>query len=838
MANGSDEKKRHFILADLATTEPFSSKGGGSSKSPPDRDRAQHSADLRRQLEALREEASAARQAQLEGSLIEGIGLQVEFEGFPDVDLAFESLAREGQGIELLNARVDGNRTFATVFVPDGKMVHFEKMIDKYLAEKRKKNGHADDHKHLINTIRAIRAAGLQALWTEETEPLPSSLDGAVWWEVWLRLRGTRQAAEEAFRARAQLQEMRVAPGTVPFPERSVLLVRATVDQMKRSIVTLNMIVELRRPKETADFFDSLDSMDQGEWVDDLISRARFPGEGSKVPHVCLLDTGVNRGHPLIAPALDAPDRHSVEPGWGLDDEHGHGTGMAGLAIWGNLTDPLASGASIEVGHRLESVKLLPRPRATGNDPHHHAYLTIEAVARPEITDPSRIRVFGLSATARDRRDRGRPSTWSSAIDLLAADVDGMGQNPRLFILAAGNVDDLDAWSKWPDSNESDSIHDPAQAWNAITVGAFTELVLVDGDDVSDYAPIAPIGGLSPFSTTSLTWDSAWPLKPDVVFEGGNAAKDRISAATMPSLSLLTTSHRPTERLLTTSNATSAATALASRFAAQIREVYPDLWPETVRALTVHSAEWTSEMMDRFLPGGKSAAKKGDYEKLIRRCGFGVPDLDRALWTVKNSLTMVIEETLHPFKKVKSKSASLRDMHLFALPWPREALEALSERPVEMRVTLSYFIEPNPSTRGTSSRYRYASHGLRFKVSRPAESREDFRIRVNAAAEREEEEGSGKARGGDDSQWLVGTKARHRGSLHADIWTGLAADLARLDLIAVYPSIGWWRTREKLNRYDQPARYALIVSIRAPESEVDLYTEVANQVGIPIVTEV
>ena len=34
---------------------------------------------------------------------------------------------------------------------------------------------------------------------------------------------------------------------------------------------------------------------------------------------------------------------------------------------------------------------------------------------------------------------------------------------------------------------------------------------------------------------------------------------------------------------------------------------------------------------------------KGDYLKLLRRCGFGVPDLDRALWSVANSLTMVVE---------------------------------------------------------------------------------------------------------------------------------------------------------------------------------------------------
>ena len=128
--------------------------------------------------------------------------------------------------------------------------------------------------------------------------------------------------------------------------------------------------------------------------------------------------------------------------------------------------------------------------------------------------------------------------------------------------------------------------------------------------------------------------------------------------------------------------------------------VYPTLWPETVRALIVHSAEWT-EAMRRVLSPTTGAATKTDYRLLVQRCGFGVPDLDRALWTVHNSLTMVLEKRLHPFQREGSKQPTLRDMHLYNLPWPHEALEGLGETQVEMRVTLSYFIEPNPCAAGS-----------------------------------------------------------------------------------------------------------------------------------------
>lgn len=67
---------------------------------------------------------------------------------------------------------------------------------------------------------------------------------------------------------------------------------------------------------------------------------------------------------------------------------------------------------------------------------------------------------------------------------------------------------------------------------------------------------------------------------------------------------------------------------------------------------------------------------------------------------------MICEEYLHPFKRKKGKEPQLRDMHLHCLPWPLNELEDLGQTQVEMRVTLSYFIEPNPSARGVTSRYR------------------------------------------------------------------------------------------------------------------------------------
>lgn len=828
MPDQTADKRPHFILQDTSKSIGFTahSSGGGPPKEVPDLPRKQHGEALHGQLRALEPVATRTAESQQQIGLESGLGLQVVFQSQPDVALAFESLANAPKKIELLSVRQEGDYTFANVFVPDGQLAHFEKYVTEYLEEKKNKKGKPIDHRPLLNTIQAIRAAELRALWTDDLSLLPDDPAVLFWWEVWLPVRDQRDAVVADFRKLAELTGCVVSDEQVNFPERTVLLMFGSQQQFSHSVMTLNCVAELRRAKDTAEFFDGMGVAEQQEWLDDLVRRMRPADADDAVPRVCLLDTGVNRGHPLLEPLMAASDAHTVEPAWGTDDTANHGTGQAGLVAFGDLTDALASTGSVEISHRLESVKLTPADGANEGDAKHHAYLFSEAVGRPEVSAPNRARVFTSAVTASDYRDRGRPSSWSSTVDKLAADSDGAGQFPRLFVLSAGNTCEPEAWAVYPHSLATNLVHDPGQAWNAITVGAATHKIDTDGHPTLQ--PIAAEGGLSPFTTTSMTWDSAWPLKPDVVLEGGNVAKDDVSAIAMQSLNLLTTNHRPNERLFTTSNATSAASALCARMAAQIMAAYPHLRPETVRALLVHSAEWTEAMRTMFLSGGTQSNKSG-YVSLIRHCGWGVPDLDRALWSAGNSLTLVVEDEVRPYAKPSSTVVS-RDMNLHTLPWPKEELEALQNTNVEMRVTLSYFVEPNPSARGAGSKFHYPSHRLRFDVQRPLDaSTDDFVARINAAAQREDE---GDPVNPKDPDWLLGERKRHRGSLHQDVWIGTAADLASRGFIAVYPSAGWWRTRPAQKRYDLPARYSLVVSIRTEQTEIDLYNVIEQKVVI------
>jgi len=218
---------------------------------------------------------------------------------------------------------------------------------------------------------------------------------------------------------------------------------------------------------------------------------------------------------------------------------------------------------------------------------------------------------------------------------------------------------------------------------------------------------------------------------------------------------------------------------------------------------------------------------KKKAKRLVKLVGYGAPSLRKALWSANNSLALIIQDSIQPYEKKQGKQPSTKDMHIHDLPWPKDILLQLGDVDVEMTVTLSYFIEPNPSSRNVSGKYSYPSHQLRFDVKRPDESTNQFKARLNRNA-RAEEQGSTRSTG--DSNWQLGS-FRNKGSIHKDVWKGSAAELAERGQIAIYPAMGWWRTRTKLKHFDKQARYALIVSITAPEVDIDIYSTVLAKIS-------
>ncbi len=264
---GNTDVKPHIFLGANGKAERYTapSRGGGSKKQIPDQDRLQHGTQLKSQLEQVHESQQELNSASVSYELESGLGIQVAFTSFPDVEMAVESLADARQGIELLNVRHSENQVFATIFVPEGKLTVIEKKLQDYLDSKKNKKGNPIDNRPLIDTIQSFRVAALESLWTDDDDQLPASYDEKFWWEVWLPVLGDRPAVIHDFKLLAGIADIQVSQQVLEFPERSVLLAKGTRNQFSSSSLLLNKISELRRAKETAAFFDSLSPEEQTE---------------------------------------------------------------------------------------------------------------------------------------------------------------------------------------------------------------------------------------------------------------------------------------------------------------------------------------------------------------------------------------------------------------------------------------------------------------------------------------------------------------------------------------------------------------------------------------------
>jgi hypothetical protein len=809
--------------------------GGGTYQVPPRDDRVRHGTQLQEQIEDVRDHLRD--QGANSGHAINDVALEV-VGGTRDLQLASLERLRRGIGIELRSVVERDGKFFANVFVPSARLEQFVRLFEQYAFQDDRRSGMPKNHA-LVAGIDEIRTPVLRSFWTDDDDLFPADELTPIWWEVWIQIRPTDEpdAAFTDFVGAVGESQLRVGAHVLRFPERLVFHVHGTVrDWTTCFFPLLDRLAELRKAKEVASEFFRLDSKTQHDLVDDLLGRLTLPSQSS--PAICVLDHGITNEHPLIKPFLQGADQHKLDPSWTVVDtsEH-HGIELAGLALFGTeLPQLLISGERPLTPHGLESVRILNK--AAPHPQEAWGWVTQEGVALAEQQAPNRSRVILMTITADDRgRDNGYPTSWSAAIDQSAAGQ--MDDTRRLYVLSSGNIRTVESDPEYDypaDNLSRHRIEDPGQAWNALTVGACTDLIQIRDPAYDGYSPLAPPGGLCPASRTSASWTGqAWPLKPDIVLEGGNYAKSPDGTiVAIDDFTVLTTGGAFRQKPLTWMADTSAAAAQAARMAGILQAEYPTLWPETIRAIMVHSAEWTPAMLQQ-VPGESSQVR----HQRLRCFGYGKPDLERARFTANNRVALVHQGELQPFEGVHedgTRNPRTKDFHLHSLPWPASALEELHEQKVRLRVTLSYFIEPSPGRRGWNRKFRYQSHGLRFKLRGPYEKEEEFLRRVSAAEDWDEEQ-HGRPSTADPIPWALSTNLQGKGSIHSDWWATTGAELASCGQIAIHPVTGWWRERPHLGCVDKKSRYALVITLESEQAQADLYTPILNQIATPIIVE-
>ncbi|MDE2464764.1 MAG: S8 family peptidase [Alphaproteobacteria bacterium] len=731
------------------------------------------------------------------------------------------------QDVVVLRSKRNDDRTeSALLFVPDDARAFLQERISSYGRDPGNQSRPNLERFEVIEKVRAIEAS---SLFTGDVDLAAPDI---LWWELWVRQPNTLadRLAEAARNAHIDVHGDRLI-----FPDTTVLFLHAPAAVLTAFATRVpGAITEIRRATGTIEpFLDrGATGLGQHDWVEELAQRVAEPPQDA--PVVCTLDTGVAASHPLIVPGLRGA--WAYDEAWGADDHQpngGHGTPLVGLVLYADLEPLMNDTRPVVLTHGVESMKLLPPQGFPPTKPPSYGIVTQGAVSSIEIERPGVQRSFCIATSATDFPP-SRPSTWSGAIDQVASGampgevderVPAAERPKRLLVVATGNV----SGGMVIDVLPSQPLEDPAQSWNALTIGGFTRKEQPPVPPPVLH-PAVPANHRSPFSRGSQSLpEDLTPIKPEVLFEAGNMVSDATGFCGWdPSVSLLSVGSDVTAEPLVPFWATSAAAGLAGNFIGRLQAARPDLWPETHRALTVDSARWPEPIRKKFIGRGThwKTSSKAEKQQHLREFGYGVPDIERAILSAQNDATLIAQAEIQPFAiGADGRTGVFNEMHFYDLPWPKAALEQLENETVMMKVSLSYFIEPNLSGKAATRPDTYRSFGLRFDMKKRTETDLHFRSRISASQVKD-----GTEVDSETSYWLLGPKAVQAGSLHCDLWRGRAIDLAGHDAIAVYPVGGWWKSHAGQNRVSDKARYALVISISAPGHNIDLYSEITTLV--------
>ena len=295
------------------------------------------------------------------------------FESWPGFELEPAKFDPVNQPPELVAVRTrqvgDGAvAQLATVYVPEGSLGFFLKRFDEY-ATRDTPTGNRR-HADMVERIAELRVATIEALWTDDPGSFPAT-DETIWWEVWLR-RSSDGLEAQRLRAFAEATGFEVGPRQFVFDDRTIVVVHAAPSQLATALDIIDEFAELRSAHANSAFFTQPSNIEQGDWVADLANRTTPAPDDA--PAACILDTGVNRGHPLLEHSIADTDMHTCVPAWGVHDHDGHGTEMAGIALYGQLQSALEDDRPLALLHRLESAKILPPGRRERSRPLRRDY--------------------------------------------------------------------------------------------------------------------------------------------------------------------------------------------------------------------------------------------------------------------------------------------------------------------------------------------------------------------------------------------------------------------------------------------------------------------------------
>ncbi|RQM51979.1 MULTISPECIES: S8 family peptidase [Burkholderia] len=512
-----------------------------------------------------------------------------------------------------------------------------------------------------------------------------------------------------------------------------------------------------------------------------------------EAPAVAVLDSGLTRGHPLLAAAVGDAQGY-LAPNRSPDDDpsHWHGTFVGALAMYGDVHACIQSGQFVPQ-LRLFSGKVF---NDDGQDQTEFVEKAVEAAVR-DLHEQYGCRVFNLSYGDLNKIYDGRHVRGLAyTLDRLTREL-GV-----LFVVPTGNLTTADlpanARDEYPNYLTADGsrLLDPATALNALTVGGLTlNEATRDAqrypNGIEDH-PIARVGQPFPLTRGGPSINGA--IKPDVVEYAGNVALMRAGGRTRHAgLGVVSLNggfaNGPAFR---EDIGTSYAAPMVAHKAARLLAEVPTATPNLLRALLGAHARWPQASEALLNPNGNGEGR----DQLLRLVGYGRVD-DAALFrSLDHTVTLLAEEQMGNDQH-----------HFFELPLP-ESFWAGGRRTREITVALAY----SPAVRTTRLDYRMSKLWFTVVTASSLDT-------VTEAFRRNRAKGMGERNNG---RWLP-NDTRKNGTLQVSRWSFKQA-LANGDkvfAVVTRQDSPWSNGRDS----EEPYALAAVLADRE-QVNVNLYAEV------------
>lgn len=540
--------------------------------------------------------------------------------------------------------------------------------------------------------------------------------------------------------------------------------------------------------------------------VNELPENIQGPVESAA--KVCILDSGINSNHPLLKSAI-ADVQSFLLGNKNVDDETGHGTHVAGIALYGDLE------ARSEQNYWEPQLWLLSgRVLNEANEFDVEAIENTLEKAVVYFVEEYGCKIFNLSlGNANAPYNGAHVRGIAYTLDKLAREHD------VLFVVAAGNFTGSEnpeipqkSWrTEYPDYllHDASIIIDPAPALNVLTVGGYalndaTNSAQRYPKDVNEL-PVAKIEQPSPFTRHGPSVKKA--LKPELIAHGGNYSVNvRSQQQYIPipkGLGVISCNYQFVGKtLLSESSGTSFAAPYITNLAGRLLNEYPEASANLLRAFLVNHSSMPLAVERTFSDihnVNNQKAKRLRPSKEV--AGYGKVDEDILFRSSEQAVVLYTEETIAD-----------DTYQFFELPLPTEYFQG-SKRIRELRITLSYMPPVRPSRieyRGSRLWFRLVKGKSLDEVQKHFNKQEDVTSKGDTATSNRE----------------IGPQMRDRGTVQSDVWRLKQPKKGDKWFVVVLRNDYAWAKGQC--KTEEP--YALVVSAADRENEhAQLYTQISQQ---------